>query len=92
MPAAAALSFELPLSAAQLTEIWMAPTEADGLKLLARIAQIADFEEEPISAIWVDFMMQTLLFAKERALPPPKALAFFKLMNETHAHSVGVCV
>ena len=83
------LEFSLKLSAAQLGEIWGADSDAEAAALLARMAQIEDPDEEPQTAIWVDFMYQTLVFAKEQRLIAPKALAFFDVMLQTHKHAVG---
>jgi len=80
--------FELKLSSAQLGEIWGAPSDDEATALLARIAQVEDPDEEPRKTIWLDFMYQQLIFAKEQRLVAPKALAFFDTMLKTHKHVV----
>lgn len=84
-----AISFLVDLTAAQTEELWNTSSHGDALKLLARIAKLSAFDDEPCTTIWVEFMYQTLLFGKENQLSIPKTLAFFVAMNATHAAAVG---
>ena len=78
------------LTPAQLREVWGAPTPTAGAALVARIAgEPDDFDEEPRTAIWVEFMYQAIIFAKEKALSPPKAIAFFTVMQETNINAIA---
>lgn len=89
MPAEPEISFKVALSAAQLDEVWKSSTDADALKKLADILAIEEFDEEPRTAIWVDFLYLTLAYAKSEGFTPAKALAFFNVMVATEEYTIG---
>ena len=82
--------FPTELSAAQLGEVWAAPTDDAALELLARCLQLPDeYEEEPRIAIWLDMLFKWLDFGKLNELTPVKALTYMRVMAMVHAHAVG---
>ena len=87
-PTSETISFALELSPAQVVEVWNAKDHASGIKLLARIASLPDFDDEPSTTIWVEFMYQTLLLGKESKLTAVKTVALFGVVNTTHAANV----
>ena len=84
-----ALSLQVKLTAAQTVEVWNAPSHTEGFKLIARIAKLPDFDDEPATTIWVESMYQWLLFGKENQLTVTKTLALFGVMTETQSAVVG---
>ena len=72
--------FPTELSAAQLGEVWAAPTDDAALELLARCLQLPDeYEEEPRISIWLDMLFKWLDFGKLNELTPVKALTSSRL-------------
>lgn len=74
-------SFEMNVP--QLAEVWGAESDKEGVWMLARIAQLPDAEDESRTAVWVDCMYQTLLFAKQLPLSGNQTLQFFGAVNST---------
>jgi len=87
-PEKTGLQFNLEVTPAQAIEVWNAPNHAAAIKLVARIASLPDYDDDPQMTIWVEFMYMSLLFGKENKLTPVKTLAFFEAVNATHAATV----
>jgi len=85
-PALSLAGFEMTV--AQLAEVWGAESDGDGVALLARITQLPEFEDESRTAVWLDCMYQTLLFAKQLPLSGTQTLSFFSTVNATLAAAV----
>jgi len=81
--------FPTELSAAQLGEVWAAPTDDAALELLARCLQLPEeYEEEPRITIWLDMLFKWLDFGKLNELTPVKALTYMRVMAMVHTHAV----
>ena len=82
--------FDVDLSAAQIAELWRAPSPDDTIKILARCLSIdQDSQEELRTQIWLDFVFHLLDFCKEQELSATKAKTFLGVMTSLHAHAVG---
>jgi len=86
---APAAAFSTELSAAQLGEVWRAPTDEAALELLARCLQLPDeYEEDPRTSILLDMHFKWLDFCKLNELTATKALTYLRVMVAMHAHAI----
>ena len=81
--------FPRNISAAQLLEVWAAPTDDDAITLLARCLLLPeDYSEDLRTVIWLDMLFKWLDFGKRSEVSPSKALAFMGLMAGLHIHAI----
>ena len=89
-PAEPSSPFDVSLSAAQISEIWKAPTDEAGLALLGRCLGYKEdtVEEDLRTQIGVDMLFKAIDCAKTSALAPAKAKAFLDVFASMHKHCV----
>ena len=72
-----------------MEEIWLAPSPAEAVALLARcMGMPEDYDEDLRTEIWVELVFKLLDFCRTSKLTTTKALAFLGVMTALHAHAV----